>query len=188
MSAALWLPFGVLTRAHGVRGELRLVPCDTDTPLPGDVERVRVRPRGGAPRLYSLAAARRVHEAYIVRLQEIESREEAQALAGAELDIERALLGAPGPGEIFVYELEGAVAEDEAGESLGQVRAVLDNRGQSLLSIDTPAGEKLLPLVPETLVRFDRQRRAVVVKVPQGLWDEDTTKQEARRPRPRRGR
>jgi 16S rRNA processing protein RimM len=158
---------GHVVRAHGVHGELRV---QFDMPLE-DVSRLRVISRAGEVRTLKVEALRAVHGAALLRLAEIGSREAAQALAGATLQVEASLLPAPEADEAYVYELAGASVRDEAGTLLGVAKAVLDNAGQPLLVVDADGTERLLPLVPATQLGFDRAARALTVRVPEGLWE-----------------
>ena len=167
-----WIPFGTLARAHGVRGEMRLVPFDLQTSLPDGTERVRVRPRQGAPVSMTLRRIRPVHRALLVTMAEIPDREVAQAWAGAVLEIDSSSLPPLEPGELYLFELVGADAVDAGGRPIGVVRELLDNRGQDILVLDAPQGERMLPVIGDTIVEFRREERLAVVRVPPGLWDE----------------
>ncbi len=167
-----WIDFGVIARAHGVHGEVRVAPIHGGSELPEAVERVRVTPPGGGARTLTLRSVRPTTGALLVAFDEIEDRDAAQALAGARFAIEASAVPPLEPGELYLYELVGAEAVDEAGVVLGAVEGMLDNRGQDVLVLRGPAGdERLLPFLDDTLVRFDRGERRVVLRVPAGLWD-----------------
>jgi 16S rRNA processing protein RimM len=166
-----WVEFGTLSRPHGVRGEVRLVPIHPDALLPETVKVLRVCPRGGAPALFNVRASRAVHEAVLVTFEGIEDRDAAQALAGARVEIDAADLPPLAPGEFYLYELQGAKAVSLEGKPLGVIEGLLDNRGQDLLVLASDAGERLLPLLDNTLVRFDRTAHCAVLRVPDGLWE-----------------
>ncbi len=167
-----WIDFGVIARAHGVRGEVRLAPIHRDIELPEGVERVRVTPPGGASRTLTLRSVRATTGALLVTFDEIGDRDAAQALAGARFAIEASALPPLEPGELYLYELVGAEAVDEAGTVLGAIEGMVDNRGQDVLVLRGPAGdERLLPFVDDTLVRFEREARRAVLHVAAGLWD-----------------
>jgi 16S rRNA processing protein RimM len=148
-----------------------VIPLSGDQPFPDAVQRVRLR----SPRLgecvFALIAVRSVHEALLIKIEGIDDRDQASELAGASLEVEAGVLPPPGDDEMYVYELEGASVCDEQGVHLGTVRRLLDNGGQDLLDIESAEGERLLPLVDETLVRFDRTTRTLVVRPIPGLWE-----------------
>ena len=77
-----------------------------------------------------------------------------------------------GAGELYLYELFGAAAVDTEGRQLGVIESIVDNRGQDLLVLRTPAGdERMLPLADDTLIRFEREARRAVLRLPLGLWE-----------------
>jgi 16S rRNA processing protein RimM len=166
-SEAGWVTAGYVVRAHGVHGELRV---HLDIPLE-EVPHLRVIPRQGEARVMTVASLRPAHGAQLLRFEALVSREAAQALAGAALEVEAALLPPPDPGEAYIYELAGASVLDEAGTPLGTAREIVDNGGQALLVMDAADGERLLPLVPATMRGFDRAARVLTVHVPEGLWE-----------------
>jgi 16S rRNA processing protein RimM len=168
----MWIEFGTIARAHGVHGELRLVPMHPDTELPDGLEHVRLRPRHGEPQVMRLASVRAVHRAYLVTLEGVAGRDAAQAWGGAVLEIEASALPPLDPGEIYLHELVGARALDESGVVVGTVQGLVDNGGQDMLVLEAPGGgERLVPFLDDTLIRFDRAARTAVLRVPAGLWD-----------------
>ncbi len=171
-SPAEWLTLGFIVRPHGVRGELRFVPADPELTPPEPPLAVRVQRKDGGTAHMTLSAVRSTQGALLVRLAEVHDRNDAEQLKGARLEVPRQSLPEPEDSEAYVFELEGAAAVDEAGAPLGTVRSVVENPGHDLLLIDTPRGERLLPLVPAMVLRFDRAARTVVLSVPEGLWDE----------------
>jgi 16S rRNA processing protein RimM len=168
-----WAPAGVLLRAHGVRGEIRvrfdISPAQLQKPL--DV--VRIVPRHGAASVMLVTSVRDIHEASLLTFKEVPSREAAQLLHGARLEVPASLIPEVDEDAAYMYELPGAAVRDPAGADLGVVKRVDDNGGQALLVIThADAGERLLPLVGATFVGFCRDSRVLTVNVPQGLWDD----------------
>lgn len=174
MHAPRWVTLGRAIKAHGVRGELRIV-LDTDEAehllVPGLAFRARLR--DGTVRSLTVGPRlRAIHGAMLITIEELPQREEVMALAGAVLEIDAT--GLELDDDPFVFELEGATVEDEAGGILGRVNQIADNGGQELLIFRTPEGqERMLPLVDATFVRFERERRALVVRPIPGLWEEE---------------
>lgn len=167
-----WIEFGTVARAHGVRGEVRLVPMHLDVDLPDKVERVRLVGRHGGEKVLSLVSVRPTNGALLVVFEGIGDRDAAQALSGARVSVDAADLPPAEPGEIYLYELTGATALDAAGAVLGVVEGLVDNHGQDVLVLRGPArDERLVPLADDTLVSFDRDARKVTLRVPEGLFD-----------------
>jgi 16S rRNA processing protein RimM len=73
--------------------------------------------------------------ALIARAREIATREQAQALRGLRLYIERADLPDPGEDEFYIADLVGLAVLSPEGEALGAVKAVHNFGAGDLLEI-----------------------------------------------------
>ena len=65
----------------------------------------------------------------------------------------------------------GAALPRPSGIEVGTVARVVPGPAQDLLALDTPVGERLVPLVKEIVVEIDTRNRRVVLDPPQGLLD-----------------
>ncbi len=168
---AAWIEFGYVLKAHGVLGDIRVIPT-TDFSLPSSVEQLRVVPRAGSAEVLALAGVRPVHGAYLIRFTEVKGREAAESLKGASVQLHRDLLPALADGEYFLFELRGASVVDEKLGVIGEVDDLLDNGGQVLLKLDHGGEERLLPCVEEWMRGYDRETRRLAVSIPDGLWED----------------
>ena len=102
----------------------------------------------------------------------VDTVEAAEKLRGAEVQLpfdQRTQLGA---GQYYVSDLVGCeVWEVGASAALGIVRDVEFPGGAPLLSVETPAGEVLVPLAAEFCIRIDVQAKRIDVTLPEGLRD-----------------
>lgn len=89
-----------------------------------------------------------------VRLEGVESREQAQALTGAEVRVDRADLPPTAPGEYYWHDLIGLDAYTPAGVALGRVSGILELPAHPVLVLEGER-ERLVPLVPERLAGVD---------------------------------
>jgi 16S rRNA processing protein RimM len=160
------IPFAVVGRPHGLRGEvpLRLFNDDAadlrEAPLPLSV-RLRL---GGAERTLVLTDVRPTGQGLLARFEGIGTRDEAATLTNGELWVPREWLPPPADDEFYVEDLIGCQVVDTAGQPRGTVRASFWNGGQDVLTIAGPGGEELLvPAVPEFIVEVDLEARRVVV-------------------------
>ena len=159
------LPFGRLGRPHGVRGEIALRPFNADgeglagQALPAPVQLVRAQER----RQMTLVAARPANDVLLVRLEGVDTREQAAALTNFELWLPRAALPALDADEFYVEDLLGCTVVDVEGRVRGTVRASFWNGAQDVLTLDGPDGELFVPAVPEFIRAVDLDARRVVV-------------------------
>jgi 16S rRNA processing protein RimM len=159
------LPFGRLGRPHGVRGEIALRPFNSGgtglegTELPAPVQLVRDKDR----REMTMVSARLANDLYLVRLEGIETRDQAAVLTNFELWLPRAALPPLDPDEFYVEDLIGCTVVDLEGRARGTVRASFWNGAQDVLTVEGPDGEVLVPAVAEFLREVDLDARRLVV-------------------------
>jgi len=160
---------GRVARAHGNKGQVIVNP-ETDFPD----ERFRV----GATLLVGEAATpRRIREARfqkgrpIIALDGIETMNDAEALAGAELKVTQPAAGSLPEGTFFHYDLIGCDVVDTQGRSIGAVTAVEGTMEMSRLVVAGAHGEVLIPLVAAICTEIDVTRRRIVADPPEGLLD-----------------
>lgn len=176
-----WVTVGYVLRAHGVDGRLRIRLVETLELAEGESPhwltkpmQIRLVSRQGRAQIFKLRQCRLIHQAALIACEGIADREAAQVWAGAQWQVQKSCLPAPDLGEAYAYELQDAHVYDSDGQHLGQIRSLWDNHGQILLALFTSDGqERLLPLVDETFVHFDRDAHRLTVRLPVGIWDDD---------------
>ena len=156
-----FLAIGRVARAHGVRGRILVAPYNADSE---GLEGVRTIWLG--ERAFEVERAERVNLGYLVSLRGIADRDQAQALRGQEVRVDRAELPAPGEGEMYAVDLIGYAVSDPQGKVHGVVEDLEEAGAQDLLRLENGA------LVPLGLVKeVQPQARRVVVDAPEGLFD-----------------
>ena len=165
---------GRVARAHGNRGQV-IVNLDTDF--------AEDRFRTGAVLFVGAEASPRAirdvrfHQGRpIVSLDGIDTMNDAEALAGAELKMAASALPPLPPESYYHHDLVGCEVRDEQGRSLGRVASVDGPMERSVLVVDGADGEVLIPLVADICVRIDMTARGIVVRLPEGLLELNRTK------------
>jgi len=105
----------------------------------------------------------RPHSGWLLaRLEGLQSREEARALKGSTVAVERAELPEPEQGVYYHADLLGAEVVNTEGVRLGTVKAIASNGAHDVVEL---AGERarLLPWVPAVVKRVDLERRRIEV-------------------------
>jgi len=160
---------GRVARAHGSRGQV-IVNLDTDFPD----ERFRV---GAAVLVGSSATLRvirdvRFHQGRpIIALEGIETMDDAEALAGAELRVPASGVGTLPEHTYYHYDLVGCVVVEQGGRTIGPVTGVEGTMEMSRLVVAGDRGEVLIPLVAEICTEIDVAGRRIVVNPPDGLLE-----------------
>ena len=128
---------GQVGGAFGVRGELRVAAYTAD-PL-GLIAYSPLRDETGRPVL-TLTAGRAAKGGLIARAREVETRDQADALRGLRLYIERQALPPTEDDEYYLADLIGLAARSETGAAIGRVKAVADFGAGDLLEIEPADG------------------------------------------------
>jgi 16S rRNA processing protein RimM len=151
------LEVGRVTKPHGLRGEVVVVPVTNRAErfAPGSCLDV-------GERELRVDASRRHQDRWLVHFEGVDDRDAAEALRGAVLTAEPTD-AAPG-GELWVHELVGCTVVTTDGSAVGVVDAVEANPAHDLLVLDTGA------LIPMPFV-VEHTAGRVVVELPDGLLD-----------------
>jgi 16S rRNA processing protein RimM len=161
------IALGRITGSFGVRGWVKVLSY-TQPPeqiLEFPVWRADL-PGGGIQKLTHLEG-RRHGKGLVARLEGIEDRDQATALARQELWIERRELPALRSGEHYQADLVGLEVVNLEGHVLGRVDHFLETGANAVMVV---IGEKehWLPMVPRHVQRVDLGQRRITVD-----WDPD---------------
>lgn len=158
---------GRVARAHGNKGQVIVNP-DTDFPEDRFVvgATLLVGPSATPRRITSA----RFHQGRpVLGLEGIETMDDAERMAEAELKVTAGSL-APLPDKTYYrHELVGCEVQDTDGRLIGEVASVEGPIEMSRLVINAPHGEVLIPLVDEICVEVAPAERRIRIKAPDGL-------------------
>lgn len=168
---------GAIAGAFGVRGEVRLKPF---TAAPEDIAAYGpVRTENGARR-FEIAGLRAIKGGLAARLSGVATREEAEALRGTRLYVDRAALpeSALEEDEYYHADLIGLIVEDLEGKALGVVIAVQDFGAGDVLEIKPPRGRSVyLPFTKEAAPHLDLAAGRVIADPPAGVFEDEEAPQ-----------
>lgn len=153
----------VVTRPHGVRGGLRMKVFNPDTTVLVPGLRASLTPPGGDARTVRVLSVRPEKDTWIVTLEGLSSRDEAEALRGAELSVPRSALPEPEEGEYYHVDLPGCEVRDPAGARVGVVKDVVSYPSVDALVVETPQGELEVPIVDTIVTSIDVPGRVIVI-------------------------
>ncbi|MDB4956102.1 MAG: rRNA processing protein RimM [Myxococcales bacterium] len=156
------IEIGGIARAHGIRGEVVIFTHDPDSETLGAAEVVWV---GGKQR--KIEHARDTQRGWLVRLEGITTRNDAEALRGQTVEIDREALGL-GDEDILLADLIGCAVKLVDGRPWGTIASV-EADVQDRLVIHDGDLERLLPLVDEFVKDIDLEARVVTIDPPEGL-------------------
>jgi len=148
--------------AQGLRGEVRVKSFTEDPTALGDYG--NLYPADG--RVFEILDIREAKTVVIVRFRGINSREDAEALNGIELFVDRDNLPDEelDDDEFYYADLEGLEAVDKDGKSFGTVSAVFDFGAGDLLELKGPGRRpSLIPFTEAAVLEIDLEGGKILI-------------------------
>lgn len=159
---------GAIAGSYGVSGEVRLKSFCADPAAIADYGPLFTE---DGSRSFAVKLTRPVAGGLGARLAGIRTKEEADALKGTQLFVDKARLPVLPDDEYYHADLIGLEARDPGGVLLGTVQAVHNHGAGDLLEIAGP-GVKTGLMVPFSMAvvpMVDLASRRIVVDLPEGL-------------------
>mgnify|MGYP000940636176 CR=1 FL=1 len=156
-----------------MRGELRVAP-ESDHPdrLQSLAQMQVFVYRQGIREPYRVQKIEQQRALWHLTLEGVQTREQAQALVGGELQIPKSKVLPLPAGEFYIFQIIGLQVETEAGEVLGQVAEVLQPGANDVYVVRDLAGRELLvPAIKQVVLDIDLAKQRMVIRPLPGLFD-----------------
>lgn len=169
-----YLAIGRISRPHGVRGELR---AEILTDYPDRLQTVfaqhlRTLYVGKAHRPFTLTGVRFHQGAMLLTFKECTTRDEADALRGALVEIPLEDAVPLEEDEYYHFELIGMHVETDEGDTLGDIVDVFTAPGANdVFVVHGSRGEILIPAIEDVVMSLDVEAGRVVIHPLPGLLD-----------------
>jgi 16S rRNA processing protein RimM len=162
------LEIGRVSKAHGIVGELRVVPHWEASDALLHAEQIWLSLNGHRT-AYGVERSRPVPRAYLVKLRGIDDRNAAGLLHGAVVSVRRDALPVLEPGEYYLVDLIGAKVLGPEGE-VGEVTNVVSHPTVDVIVLRLADGRSVeQALTPPWLSHVDLAARQVVLHSLDGL-------------------
>ena len=157
------IEIGGVARAHGIRGEVVIVTHDPDSSTLGSVPSIYV---GGVER--KVLQARDTQRGWLVALEGVLTRNDAEALRGKPVEVDRDALDLDEE-DVLLDDLVDCEVRLPDGTPWGTIAEIMIGAHQDLLVIHDGEIERLLPLVDEFVTSIDVEAGVVTVSPPENL-------------------
>lgn len=156
---------GQITNAVGIKGELRVYPYVEEPQRFSELEKIYVEKK-----IHTVAGVRYMKNLVVLRLEGIDTRNEAEAQKGKNLYIDKQDLWEMDEDTYLVEDLVGTSIFAEDGVFVGTLVRIIHNSRQDLYEIEMENGKHfLLPAVKEFILRVDTEAKRMTVKLIEGL-------------------
>jgi len=169
-----YLAIGRILRPHGVRGELR-VEILSDYPERVQTvfaQHLRTLYVGKEHRPFTPVGVRFHQDVMLLTFKECKTRDEADALRGALVEIPLEEAVPLEDEEYYHFQLIGMQVETDEGDVLGDIVDVFTAPGANdVFVVHGTRGELLLPAIEDVVINLDVEAGRVVVRLLPGLVD-----------------
>ena len=162
---------GRVARAHGNKGQVIVNP---ETDFAGDrfsEGNVLIVEQAGRQTERRIASVRFHQGRPIVALDGVETMNDAEALAGADLKMPAAQLPPLPAHTYYRHDLVGCEVRTTDGQAIGKVTGVEGTLERSRLVIARQGGEVMVPMVEAICVSVDPAGKLIVIDPPEGLLE-----------------
>lgn len=165
---------GRFVKAFGIRGELKLYASDDFWPAAFDSQQLFIA-RESEPdneRSVVLEYGKAHGGQYIVKIEGVDDRNDAEELVGEDLFIDGTEIDVPLPERERPHQAIGMTVMTDEGRVIGKVTSVMYGPQQSVYEVTSDEGKvALIPAVPAFVVSRDEEKRTIVIRVIPGLID-----------------
>jgi len=161
---------GRVTGVHGIRGAVKMRFYSGSAPAvlaPGAP--VRLRLSNGQIAVFTASEIAAQGGRYRLRLAQIEDRDGAQALVGAEMVVARRELPELEAGTYYWADLLGLSVYAQDGACLGRLVEILETGGNDVYRVQGEQREVLVPALASVVRRVDLTAERMWVDLPEGL-------------------
>ncbi len=159
---------GAVMGAFGAKGEVRLKSFCAD---PADIGSYGTLTSEDGSQSFHLTISRPVKAGYAARIKGVRYKDQADALKGIRLYVNRDALPSLPDDEFYHSDLIGLQVVDTGGEKIGRIKAVHDHGAGDMLEVAGPGlkGGIMLPFTQEVVPTVDLSERRIIADVPDGI-------------------
>jgi len=162
---------GKVLRPHGLEGKLRILSY-AESPKsflrPGTVI---LKTEKGVSREFRVSSVKPHKNVLLLKLEDLNSPEEAEEYRGAGIYIRKSLLVRDGEDEFFWHEIIGLQVYLNSGEYVGEIREIFRTGSNDIYVARKGGKETLIPAIHDVVQEIDLVARKMIINPLEGLLD-----------------
>jgi 16S rRNA processing protein RimM len=168
------VPIGRLTKPHGLKGELVLLPYVDDLTVLPELAGLRVylQCRAHDVREGTISAWRQANKRVLIRLKDCQTVEQAETYQDAEVLIPRHCFSPLPEGEYYWFEIEGLTVYASDRRVLGTITSIIHTGSNDVYVVQGGSQEVLVPAIQDVVSRIDLARGEMHLFAVPGLLDD----------------
>ena len=162
-----WIPVGRVTRAHGLKGELKFFPTDQEDLVVQSDQQILL---GEAK--FKIKSVRGAKPPFIIKFEGVDSIEAAQSLAGQEVLVAREDFESLPEGEYYRFEIEGLKVFDDTGKYYGVIEDIIETGSNDVYVVREKDKEWLVPMIDSVVQSIDLEQGKLIFHCVEGLFED----------------
>ena len=160
---------GSIGGSYGVKGELRI---KSFCAVADDIETYSPLTREDGTGSFTIAIVRPTKGGFVIRIPEVGTKEQADALKGVQLYARRDQLPSLPDDEYYHSDLTGLQVLDTGGDVLGMVKTVQNHGAGDLIEVQLPnsSATVLVPFTLAVIPTVDLDKGRIIADPPEGLF------------------
>ncbi len=168
---------GYIKRAHGIHGELVVMPLTEDPGRYGQLHQVYVRPQqplsGMAADPLNIQSYRFAGKDIILKFREINDRNTAESYKGWYIEISRDDLRVLPADTYYVFDMIGLDVYSEEGEFLGKLKDISSTGSNDVYEVGKEGAKSFfIPALKSVVRQISLESGKIIVRIPEGLLDD----------------
>ena len=161
---------GYVIKPHGLKGDISIYIDADDPHAYKNLESVLIQQDSQLVPFF-ISKIKVSGQKAIISLEDSTDIESAQLLKGSALFLPLSALPKLTDQQFYFHEIIGFIVNDETLGEIGPVLTVYDAGPQDLLAIEHKNREILVPINDETVKHVDKNKKQILVSIPDGLVD-----------------
>ncbi|WP_033169093.1 ribosome maturation factor RimM [Selenomonas sp. ND2010] len=158
---------GKVGAAHGIHGEMRIIPLTDFTERFASMKEVMV-----GDELLHIESCKYHKQYVLMKFREYPIREDAMRLTGKLLTVDRSEAAPLAEGEYYTFDIIGLTVYDVSGKELGRVENVLRTGSNDVYQARRlDGGELLIPALKAVVKEIDIAGGRMVIDMPEEISD-----------------
>jgi len=165
---------GVVTKPHGIRGEVKVYPFTEDVDNFKKLKSVFVsKPnKSSSSKSEDIEWVKKSKNMLIVKFSSVNNPEEANLLRGYEIFVSREDASPLNGGEYYISDLIGMNVVDENDDEIGTLNDVIQTGANDVYEVKDDFGKMILiPVIDECMIGKDFEKGIIKVRLLDGLRD-----------------
>lgn len=170
MTNASYYQLGIITRTHGVKGNV-IIKLDVDDPTKYKNTKAIFLEKDGLFISHKINFSSLSGDLLIVQLEGFDDMDASATLQGSSVFLPLDQLPKLKSNKLYLHEAPGMRVMDTNEGDLGVIEKVYDLPQQPMASVPFHGKELLFPLISAFILRVDLENKVLYVELPEGLVD-----------------